>query len=41
MHTKTTDAAGKISKMNLPANDWETMEHESQDSGGGGVRGAG
>ena len=28
MHTKTTDAAGKISKMNLPVDDWETMEQE-------------
>ena len=28
MHTKTPDAAGKISKMNLPVDDWETMELE-------------
>ena len=28
IHTKTTDAAGKISKMNLPVDDWETMEQE-------------
>lgn len=28
MHTKTPDAAGKISKMNLPVKDWETMEQE-------------
>ena len=28
MHTKTPDAAGKISKMNLPVEDWETMEQE-------------
>ena len=28
MHTKTTDAAKKISKMNLPVDDWETMEQE-------------
>ncbi len=28
MHTKTTDAAKKISKMNLPIDDWETMEQE-------------
>ena len=41
MHTKTPDAAKKISKMSLPVDDWETMEHESQDSGGGGVREAG
>ena len=28
MHTKTPDAAEKISKMNLPVDDWETMEQE-------------
>jgi len=28
MHTKTPDAAKKISKMNLPVDDWETMEQE-------------
>jgi len=28
MHTKTPDAAGKISNMNLPIDDWETMEQE-------------
>ena len=28
MHTKIPDAAKKISKMNLPVNDWETMEQE-------------
>ena len=28
IHTKTPDAAGKISKMNLPVDDWETMEQE-------------
>lgn len=28
MHTKTSDAAKKISEMNLPVDDWETMEQE-------------
>ena len=28
MHTKTLDAVNKISKMNLPVDDWETMEQE-------------
>jgi len=28
IHTKTPDAVKKISKMNLPADDWETMEQE-------------
>ena len=28
IHTKTPHAAEKISKMNLPVNDWETMEQE-------------
>jgi len=28
MHTKTPDAAENISKMNLPVEDWETMEQE-------------
>ena len=28
MHTKTPDAVKKISKMNLPVDDWETMEQE-------------
>jgi len=28
LHTKTPDAAEKISKMNLPIEDWETMEQE-------------
>ena len=28
IHTKTPDAAGKISKMNHPIEDWETMEQE-------------
>ena len=28
MHTKTTDAAKKISEMNLPVDDWKTMEQE-------------
>ena len=28
MHTKTPDAAGKISEMELPVDDWETMEQE-------------
>ena len=28
MDTKTSDAAKKISKMNLPVDDWETMEQE-------------
>jgi len=28
MHTKTTDTAKKIFKMNLPIDDWETMEQE-------------
>ena len=28
IHTKTPDAAGKISEMNLPIEDWETMEQE-------------
>jgi len=28
IHTKTPDAVKKISKMNLPVDDWETMEQE-------------
>ena len=28
IHTKTPDAAGKISEMELPVEDWETMEQE-------------
>ena len=28
VHKKTSDAINKISKMNLPVDDWETMEHE-------------
>jgi len=28
IHTKTPDAVKKISKMNLPVEDWETMEQE-------------
>ena len=28
IHTKTPDATRKISKMNLPIDDWETMEQE-------------
>jgi AbrB family looped-hinge helix DNA binding protein len=28
MHSKTPDAAKKISEMNLPVDDWETMEKE-------------
>ena len=28
VHTKTPDSAKKISKMNLPVDDWETMEQE-------------
>ena len=28
MHTKTPDAVKKISEMNLPVDDWETMEQE-------------
>jgi len=28
MHTKTPDAAEKISEMNLPVDDWETMEQD-------------
>jgi len=28
MHTKTPNAVKKISKMNLPVDDWETMEQE-------------
>ncbi len=28
MHTKIPNAAKKISKMNLPVDDWETIEQE-------------
>ena len=28
IHTKTPDAVKKISKMNLPVDDWGTMEQE-------------
>jgi AbrB family looped-hinge helix DNA binding protein len=28
IHTKTPDAVKKISNMNLPVDDWETMEQE-------------
>ena len=28
IHTKTPDAVEKISKMNLPVDDWDTMEQE-------------
>ena len=28
IHTKTPAAAGKISEMELPVEDWETMEQE-------------
>ena len=28
MHTKTPDVVKKISNMNLPVDDWETMEQE-------------
>ena len=28
IHTKTPDAVKKISEMNLPVEDWETMEQE-------------
>jgi len=28
IHTKIPDAVKKISKMNLPVDDWETMEQE-------------
>ena len=28
VHKKTSDAISKISAMNLPVDDWETMEHE-------------
>ena len=30
MHTKTPDAVKKIFKMNLPVDDWETMEQEME-----------
>jgi len=32
MHTKTPDAVKKISEMNLPVKDWETMEQEIESS---------